>query len=189
MKAKQIISSFLAACMLLTALPLTVLAENVATPPQQPTVLYGDADNDKDVDLQDTLLIEKYIAGEKVEMNFTNADINASGTVDKEDLNLLKDYLAGNIESLVPNLCTVTFDTNGGSAVEPVQVGKGYSIIREIQVPTKKGFTFDGWVKPDKSPFYQQDDAINTNLTLTATYKALAQTQEINIDSFALMGQ
>lgn len=43
-----------------------------------------------------------------------------------------------------PNQYTLTFDTNGGSAIEPVTLGYG-SAITPPAAPTKEGHTFIGW--------------------------------------------
>ncbi len=40
--------------------------------------------------------------------------------------------------------CTVTFETNGGSAVEPVYVESGKTIEAPV-APTRDGYRFDGW--------------------------------------------
>lgn len=44
--------------------------------------------------------------------------------------------------------CTVTFDSNGGSEVDPITCNKG-STITLPEPPTKEGFEFDGWFIDD----------------------------------------
>lgn len=47
------------------------------------------------------------------------------------------------------NQCTVTFDTNGGSAVDPQTVDYDEKVT-EPAAPTKTGYTFAGWYNGDK---------------------------------------
>ena len=42
------------------------------------------------------------------------------------------------------NICMVTFNTNGGSEIEPIAVERGHS-IEEPEKPAKEGATFEGW--------------------------------------------
>ncbi|MDD4774489.1 MAG: hypothetical protein PHZ09_12950 [Eubacteriales bacterium] len=65
---KRLLSAFLAFCTLMTLLPahLTASAMNE-------TVLYGDADGNGSVDLEDVLVIERYIADSNTPLVFINA--------------------------------------------------------------------------------------------------------------------
>jgi len=49
-------------------------------------------------------------------------------------------------------ICTVTFDSNGGSAVASQTVLEGRKATEPLPVPTKEGFTFVGWYS-DNSTF------------------------------------
>ena len=179
---KRLLSVLLCVC-----LTLPMLAFGLPAAAGGP-VLYGDANNDRNVDLLDILLMEKHIAGEQVVINETNADVNSDGAVDREDVRLVREYLAGNLDSLTPDLCTVSFDAAGGSAVAAMAVGRGYSIQREIPSPAKEGLVFAGWVKGDGSRFYQEDP-VTGDMTLTATYEAMESQETLSIDSFSLSDQ
>ncbi|MBR4742608.1 MAG: InlB B-repeat-containing protein, partial [Oscillospiraceae bacterium] len=63
------------------------------------------------------------------------------------------------------NQYTITFDTAGGSAVEPITAAYG-SAITAPDDPTKEGYTFKGWDKtiPETMPA--------GNVTITATWEA-----------------
>lgn len=67
---------------------------------------------------------------------------------------------------------TVSFETNGGSTVEPVIVAKG-GTMSNVPTPTKSGSTFVGWYNDQAltSPFYS-DLPITADTTLYASYKA-----------------
>ena len=150
---------------------------------------YGDADSDKDVDMQDVLQMEKYVKGEETEINETNADVNADGVVDKTDIVLVKEYLVGNISTITPELCTITFDTQGGESIEPIKVGKGYSIKRDIPSAVKNDAIFIGWKKSDGSVFYK-GDKVKGDITLVATYQEMDKNESVlHIDSYAITDQ
>lgn len=61
---------------------------------------------------------------------------------------------------IVPTV-TVSFSTDGGSAVEPMIVKSGGSISTKPEEPTKSGYTFDGWYT---------DSALTNEWTTTSTF-------------------
>ncbi len=77
---------------------------------------------------------------------------------------------------------TVTFDSQGGSAVNPITGVKYGSTITLPANPTKAGFTFDGWCtdKEGKSSF-SPTTTINSDLTLYA--KWVEQLYTVTFDS------
>lgn len=69
------------------------------------------------------------------------------------------------------NTYTVTFETNGGSSIDPVDVkeGKKVSIPEE---PTKEGYGFDGWYLDEElTQPYDWDTEVTENLMLYAKWK------------------
>ena len=48
------------------------------------------------------------------------------------------------VENTIPEASTVTFDSKGGSSVEPIKVEYG-STITLPEAPTKEGYSFGGW--------------------------------------------
>ena len=74
---------------------------------------------------------------------------------------------------------TVTFDSDGGSAVSSIEVASG-NRIEEPAAPTKDGYTFDKWVKADGSDFRFDTDVITENITLKAIWKLNAYTVTFN---------
>ena len=57
--------------------------------------LPGDTDGDKDVDLNDAVLVFEYVAGEEVTIYLFNADVNDDDKVDANDALLIMQYDAG----------------------------------------------------------------------------------------------
>lgn len=128
--------------------------------------LYGDANGNGKVELLDVNLMERYIAGlaDGSQLHFTQADVNADGVVDNLDVEAVKEYLAGNRDSLTPVLHTLTFVTDGGGEVGPIQAGEGYPYRGEIPNPAKDGYIFVQWVKEDGSVYYVEVDGTRYTL-------------------------
>ena len=67
-----------------------------------------------------------------------------------------------------PATYTVTFDSDGGSAVNAQLVNAGGTVTKPAD-PTKEGFTFDSWLKEDGTAF-DFNTAINADITLKAKW-------------------
>ena len=63
---------------------------------------------------------------------------------------------------------TVTFDTDGGSAVESQSIKKGAAVVKP-STPKKDGYIFDKWTLNGSE--YEFGSAVNENITLKATWK------------------
>jgi uncharacterized repeat protein (TIGR02543 family) len=68
---------------------------------------------------------------------------------------------------------TVKFDTHGGSVVNNIQADKDTKITAPV-VPTKTGYTFEGWYKEDSltTPWLFDTDTVSGNRTLHAKWTA-----------------
>lgn len=77
-------------------------------------------------------------------------------------------------------MCTVTFDSNGGSDVASMQVAKGERITAPTQ-PTRKQYVFNGWYKDAlfANVWDFDSDVVNNNITLYAKWKQ----EEVRINS------
>ena len=62
---------------------------------------------------------------------------------------------------------TVSFDSTGGSTVDPVTIGHG-NILTAPNAPTKAGYVFDGWLCGDE--LYDFTQPVTSNITLTARW-------------------
>ena len=64
---------------------------------------------------------------------------------------------------------TVTFDSNGGSNVEAIEVVSGLKLDKDsITNPTREGYTFAGWYIGENK--YDFSKKVTSNLTLTANW-------------------
>ena len=66
------------------------------------------------------------------------------------------------------NYYTVTFDSNGGSAVTAQSIEAGQKATKPAD-PTKDGYDFKGWTL--SGPAYDFNTAVNGNITLVATWE------------------
>lgn len=65
---------------------------------------------------------------------------------------------------------TITFETNGGSAIAPITVAKGSTAQKPI-APTKSGVAFDNWYKEAAlTTVYDFNTAVNADMTLYAKW-------------------
>lgn len=82
------------------AVELTSLVKTV----EEITVIYGDANDDTNVDMKDVLVIRKYIAsliGES-QINLANADANGDTSVDMKDVLIVRKFISNLVEKLGP---------------------------------------------------------------------------------------
>lgn len=63
------------------------------TNPSDP--IWGDINGDSEIDIKDSMLLRRYLAGWDVEINLFECDLNEDGNVDVKDSMLLRRYLAG----------------------------------------------------------------------------------------------
>lgn len=70
-----------------------------------------------------------------------------------------------------PTTYTVSFNSNGGSAVEDVEV-EGGALLVEPTDPTKDGYVFDGWYEDQALTIpFDFDEVITSNMTLFAKWR------------------
>ena len=61
----------------------------------------------------------------------------------------------------------VTFDSNGGSSVEPQVVQPGNTAVRPAE-PTKQGYYFKGWTYDDFEYYF--DEPVTSDITLVGKW-------------------
>lgn len=184
---KRILSLVLTFSILLSALPLNVLTVFAGN-----NILYGDADGNGKVELLDVNLMERYIEGDedaKADIHFTEADVNADGAVDDTDVQMVKDYLVGNLDSLTPTLHTISFETAGGGDFAPVKAGDGYPYRGELPTPAKDDYVFVNWTMENGETYYPLTEVVSADMTLTAVYEPVESKEQLNITSFSLDNQ
>ena len=64
---------------------------------------------------------------------------------------------------------TVTFDSNGGSMIESVDVAAGRTVPEPNPAPTRRGHTFDGWYLSDGTA-YDFETVVTGDITLIAKW-------------------
>lgn len=66
---------------------------------------------------------------------------------------------------------TVTFDTTGGTDIEPQKLMYG-DFIDEPEEPTREGYTFSGWYIDENLtvPWDMEEDTVSSSLTLYAAW-------------------
>lgn len=184
---KRIISLIMTFSILLSIVPL-----NVLTVFAQSNILYGDADGNGKVELLDVNLMERYIEGDedaKADIHFTEADVNADAAIDETDVQMVKDYLVGNLDSLTPTLHTIRFETAGGGDFAPVKAGDGYPYRGELPTPAKDDYVFVNWTMENGETYYPLTEVVSADMTLTAVYEPVESKEQLNITSFSLDNQ
>ena len=85
---------------------------------------------------------------------------------------LVRDILSGKVQVPTVGKCTITFNTNGGSAVKSQTVKPGGKVTKPAN-PTKAGHTFKGWYsdKGCKTAF-NFNTQVKSNITLYAKWEA-----------------
>lgn len=184
---KRFLSLLLTFSIMLSMVPLSILttfAEN--------GILYGDADGNGNVELLDVNLMERYIEGDeeaKAGIRFTEADVNADGAIDDTDVQMVKDYLVGNLDSLTPTLYTIRFETDGGGDFAPIQAGDGYPYRGELPTPAKDDYVFVNWKMENGETYYPLTEVVSADMILTAVYEPVESKEQLNITSFSLDNQ
>jgi len=72
------------------------------------------------------------------------------------------------VASYLENICTVTFDSAGGTAIAAQQVENGETATTPDPAPTKAGYTFDKWLSGESE--FNFATPITADITLTATW-------------------
>lgn len=93
----------------------------------------------------------------------THPSNNLTGVVAEDGSLVLKAYYK-------KNTCTVTFNSNGGSAVEAKSVKIGKTVTKPVN-PTKEGYEFGGWYNGTES--FDFSTAITEDIVLVAQWKQL----------------
>lgn len=84
------------------------------------------------------------------------------------------------------NQYIVSFDVNGGSAIESVVTTDG--VVVKPNDPTKEGYTFGGWYEDEEftNPFDFTTEKVNANTTLYAKWNEIL-VYTISFDSMVVL--
>ena len=89
------------------------------------------------------------------------------------DTSFITDFLqpdneGGGTEDTTPKeYVTITFDTQGGTAVDAQTIEKG-TVAKSIKTPVKKGYDFDGWYIGEEK--WNSKKSVTEDITVTAKY-------------------
>ena len=75
---------------------VVTLTIGVNLTPGAPDFTYGDVNGDEIINVADTYLMKRFLAGHDVEFNTDAADVNGDGVINVADTYLMKRFLAGN---------------------------------------------------------------------------------------------
>lgn len=179
---KRILSCILAAALIVTSFPATVFAANN-------DIMYGDVDADGGIDLNDILILKRYIAEENPSgFNSVNADVNSDNRADMADLLMLKKYMAEWDILLGPELLTVSF-YDGDRLIDtlPGRMGLPLGQVPVTEKTSKANAVFAGWyTDADCTTAFYADAPLAGNTNVYAKYDEL-KSSELTIDSFAQM--
>lgn len=152
------------------------------------SVLYGDVNKDSFVDNTDVELLARYLAEDTaVTIDLSAADLDTNGVVELNDLLYLVKSTKGENLTLGENV-TVSFDTGGGNAIDPVTLIMGGTM--SMPEAEKKNAVFLGWYKDPalQEPFYGSDPILE-DVTLYAKYQEVEPVTEYTPSAFALRDQ
>lgn len=182
MMLKRILSCILVAVLTLTALPMTVFAKTN-------DVVYGDVNVDGEIDLNDALLLKRYIAEENPEgFSFVNADVNVDNQADMADLLMLKKFVAEWDILLGPALLTVSF-YDGDRLIDtlPGRMGQPLGQVPATEKTSKANAVFAGWYTDSGfTTAYYADTPLTGDTKVYAKYDEL-KGSELTVNSFAQM--
>ena len=146
-----------------------------------PEVLYGDVNQDGEVNGKDVTLINRYLAGIESfsDVQKKLADVDADGTIDSADVQILSAYNASGYNIELPYVghtkYKIEMDFDGGSGT----IKNAYYNISDVKLstPTKEGYVFLGWTGSNgETP--ELYVTIDKNTIGDLTYKANWKLQE-----------
>lgn len=136
-------------------------------------VKYHQTINEKDIKDQKELG-ESFIAWYEVVGIKEKEDVLADKPFDfntKINKNIkLKALYEGKVETI-----TITFDSKGGSTVDPITINKGAELILPKE-PTYVGYTFKGWYDTNETPIHN-NALLEEDTTLYAKWEKITETK------------
>lgn len=184
MQPKRFIAGILAFVMLFVSVPWNSVVHADAR------TIYGDVNRDTDVNQSDVTALQMYLAEYDIDIDLVAADVNVDGVVDLRDLLLLKQYVAG-MDVILGEAVTITFHTDGGTAVAPIKLCKGAtlaSVIDKMPTTQKIGYIFAGWYTEEGEPIYSEDE-FHTDVAAYARFIKIPDSEHLNVSSFSLLDQ
>lgn len=120
-------------------------------------ILYGTSLNSLPVTQKEGFFFVKWVLDEAGEIELTTETL------------IENDYI---VHAVWAKECVVTFDTDGGSLIEPRSMGAG-SILNQPSNPTKEGYKFLYWTLNGQK--YEFGNAVTESITLKANWEKLPE--------------
>lgn len=120
----------------------------------------------------DYITSDQYLAGWYFDQAFTGSKISEPQCIDTD-----KTYYARLLPIDQAPTYTVTFESNGGSAVDSIQNAVEGKCISSPENPTKDGYVFGGWYKDREctQKWYFSNDVITDNTILYARWRDISE--------------
>lgn len=181
MKIKRIMAMLLCATLAVSGTAISAAAEKTSDEASSETRIIGDVDNDGGVSAGDSLkALRASVKIEKLDdVSKQVADVDEDQMVTSGDaLDILR-YSVGlpsaeNIgkEKVFDKVCSVTFNTDGGTEMSMAQIIYG-NVLGEPEDPVKDGFIFSGWFTDSEFVnAYDFSTAVTKDVTLYAKWVA-----------------
>ena len=100
---------------------------------------------------------------------------------DANRYDLAVNYISSDLDEPIKNKYTVTFNSNGGSAVASKEVNYNTSVTKPVD-PTKSGYTFKEWQLNGEK--YDFSSKVTKNITLTAKWQAVCSENAFENDDW-----
>ena len=113
---------------------------------------------------------------------YTDADLENEYDFNNPVTTNLDLYAKWNVNETIPEKHTVTFVTNGGSTIEPIEVDHNTAVTKPAD-PTRDNYTFNGWYSDELlTQPYDFATIVETDITLYAMWTENVQPAEPEIE-------
>ncbi|MBO4266916.1 MAG: Ig-like domain-containing protein [Lachnospiraceae bacterium] len=118
-------------------------------------------------DYHTVIILEKHDEGVVIAEGNMNSSVHWGRKLTKAEVEASEYYYTRYTETF-----TCTFETNGGSEIQPAKVVKS-GLLKEPEAPVKDRYAFDGWFKDPEltKPWKFGSDKVNSDITLYARWK------------------
>ena len=140
------------------------------------TLSFNSVDLEPNESTEVTLIINKNADKASVAGEYSGNYVFTATEYGKEENTTLNVLATVTMIEDAPLTHTVTFDTDGGTAIDPVVVNHGESVGRPQIIPEKENYEFDEWCLDEtKTQVYDFSNSITEDLTIYARYTEIQQ--------------
>ena len=140
------------------------------------TLSFNSVDLEPNESTDVTLIINKNADKASVAGEYSGNYVFTATEYGKEENTTLNVLATVTMIEDAPLTHTVTFDTDGGTAIDPVVVNHGESVGRPQIIPEKENYEFDEWCLDEtKTQVYDFSNSITEDITIYARYTEIQQ--------------